>query len=242
MVSLFTKVPLEFVLTKLKEEYDLGNLTLPIPSEQFFSLIRLCVSSTIFQFNNRGFAKKEGVAMGSPLSPVLANLCMEFVEREILSRCDTETKPILWVRYVDDVFIIFRGNEDQLKRLIDISNSILPSIKFTTEVEVDFKLSFLDVLVFRDHNNHNFKFSVYRKATNSESYIHFYSFHSQEIKSNVIMNFALRALRICEPQFIDSEMKHISAIFRSLRYPSHFIERVISRARKNILWVKRRFA
>ena len=232
VTSLFTKVPLEFVLTKLKEEYDAGNLTLPIPCEQFFSLIRLCVSSTIFQFNNKGFAQKEGVAMGSPLSPVLANLCMEFVEREILNRCDIEIKPLLWVRYVDDIFIVFKGNEDQLKKLIDISNSILPSIKFTTEVEVDFKLFFLDVLVFRDCNNNNFKFSVYRKATNSESYIHFYSFHSNGIKSNIIMNFALRALRICEPEYLDSELNHIFATFRGLRYPSHFIERAISRARK----------
>ena len=46
------------------------------------------------------------------------------------------------------------------------------------------------------------------------------------------MNFALRALRICEPEFLDSEINHISATFRSLRYPSHFIEKAISRARK----------
>ena len=46
------------------------------------------------------------------------------------------------------------------------------------------------------------------------------------------MNFALRALRICEPEYLDSEINHISATFRSLRYPSHFIEKAISRARK----------
>ena len=126
--ALFTNVPLEYVLSKLQEEYDLGNISFPIPIEQFFSLIRLCVSSTIFLFDNQGFAQKEGVAMGSPLSPVLANLCMEFVEKEILSRCDPEIKPVMWVRYVDDIFILFKGNGDQLRRLVDFTNSILPSI------------------------------------------------------------------------------------------------------------------
>ena len=176
--------------------------------------------------------------MGSPLSPVLANLCMEFVEKEILSRCDPEIKPVMWVRYVDDIFILFKGNGDQLRRLVDFTNSILPSIKFTTEIEVDFKLAFLDVLVIRDPISNTFKFSVYRKSTNSECYIHFYSGHSKQIKSNVIMNFALRALRICEPEYIDSEIQHISATFRSLRYPQHFIEQAISKARKNYYGLK----
>ena len=47
------------------------------------------------------------------------------------------------------------------------------------------------------------------------------------------MNFALRALRICEPEHIDSEILHISATFKSLRYPQYFIEQAISKARKN---------
>ncbi|XP_064121748.1 uncharacterized protein LOC135226235 [Macrobrachium nipponense] len=152
VTALFTNVPLDYVITKLQEEHDQGNVTFPIPAEQFFSLIRLCVSSTVFQFNNQGFAQKEGVAMGSPLTPVLANICMEFVEKEILNRCDEETKPVLWARYVDDIFIIFKGTDEKLKKLVEIANSILPSIKFTTEVEVDSKLPFLDVLVYRDCN------------------------------------------------------------------------------------------
>ena len=163
---------------------------------------------------------------------------MEFVEKEILSRCDPDIKPVMWVRYVDDIFILFKGNEDQLNRLVDFANSILPSIEFTTEIEVDFKLAFLDVLVIRDCNSNSLKFSVYRKSTNSESYIHFYSGHSKQIKSNVIMNFAIRALRICEPEFIDSEIQHISATFKSLRYPEYFIEQAISKAKKSYYGLK----
>ena len=92
--------------------------------------------------------------------------------------------------------------------------------------------------MIRDCNSNTFKFSVYRKSTNSECYIHFYSGHSKEIKSNVIMNFALRAFRICEPVFIDSEIQHISATFKSLRYPQYFIEQAISKARKNYFGLK----
>ena len=53
-----------------------------------------------------------------------------------------------------------------------------------------------------------------------------------------VMNFTLRALRICDPEYIDSEINHISATFKSLRYPSHFIDRAISRARKTFYGCK----
>ena len=52
------------------------------------------------------------------------------------------------------------------------------------------------------------------------------------------MNFALRALRICEPEFIDSEIQHISATFKSLRYPEYFIEQAISKAKKSYYGLK----
>ena len=70
----------------------------------------------------------------------------------------------MWVRYVDDTFILFKGNEDQLNRLVDFANSIVPSKEFTTEIEVDLKLAFSDVLVIRDCNSNSFEiFSVQKK-------------------------------------------------------------------------------
>ena len=52
------------------------------------------------------------------------------------------------------------------------------------------------------------------------------------------MNFALRALKVCDPEFIDSEIQHILATFRSLRYPQYFIEQAISKAKKNYYGIK----
>ena len=86
--------------------------------------------------------------MGSPLSPILANLCMEFVENEILNNCEPTLKPVIWLRYVDDIFIIFKGTQEDFDRFFRYVNSILPSIKFTVEYENENKLSFLDVLVY----------------------------------------------------------------------------------------------
>ena len=113
VTALFTNVPLEFVLSKLKDKFEEGILSLPIEIDSFLELVRLCVSSTVFSFNNEGYKQKYGVAMGSPLSPILANLCMEFIESEIMENCPLHLKPVVWFRYVDDIFIIFKGTQDQ---------------------------------------------------------------------------------------------------------------------------------
>ena len=199
VTALFTNVPLEFVLSKLKEKCDEDLISFPIPIEKFLDLIRLCVTSTVFSFNGEGFKQKFGVSMGSPLSPILANLCMEFVETEIMENCSPNLRPVIWVRYVDDIFIIFKGNDVDFNDFLTYVNSILPSIQFTVEFEVDNKLPFLDVLVYHDKNSFHFNFSVYRKPTNAESYIHYFSYHSPQIKRNVVMNFVIRAYRICDP-------------------------------------------
>ena len=87
-------------------------------------------------------------------------------------------------------------------------------------------------MVYHDPVSLVFKFSVYRKATNAESYIHFYSYHNKEVKQNIITNFALRALRICDPEYIDQEMSHIKEVFTKLSYPENFICKAVSKARR----------
>ena len=80
----------------------------------------------------------------------------------------------------------------------------------------------------------SFHFSVYRKPTNAENYIHFFSFHSPQIKTNIIVNFVIRAFRICDPQNLDSELLHIRRLFSRLCYPEYFVEKAISKAKRKI--------
>ena len=140
--------------------------------------------------------------------------------------------PLFWVRYVDDIFIIYQHSEDKLREFLEFVNSILPSIKFTVEYEIDGKIPFLDVLVTHDKYENSFSFSVYRKQTNKEGYIHYFSDHSVSIKRNVLSNMFFRAFRICDPKYLDSELDHIRNSFSRLGYPHHFIEQSLSIARK----------
>ena len=67
--------------------------------------------------------------MGSPLSPVIANLYMEHLEENALQTAPLP--PRLWLRYVDDAFVICPHGQDELQRFHEHLNGQHPNIKFT---------------------------------------------------------------------------------------------------------------
>ena len=109
-------------------------------------------------------------------------------------------------------------------------NNVEPSIKFTYELEVNNNLPFLDTLLHRQDDK--ILRSVYRKPTYKNDIIHYYSDHTDKIKSGIIIGFYLRALRICSPEYLDHEMEHIEESSMTLRYPKHFIRSARRKAHK----------
>lgn len=116
-------------------------------------------------------------------------------------------------------------------------NNIHPTIKFKVEWEKDNSLPFLDTLMTR--KNGQLMFQVYRKPTNSNSYIHYFSVHDDSVKLAVISSMFLRAYRICDPAELSSEIDKIFSIFKDLAYPQWFIKKAQLKARKSFYNVNR---
>ena len=92
--------------------------------------------------------------MGSPLSPILANIFLEFYERDKLATV-FDINANTWLRYVDDVFIILPETIN-INQLIEQINSLHPSIQFTYELGYNNSLPFLDTLVIKDQISSKF--------------------------------------------------------------------------------------
>ena len=232
VVSLFTNIPLEKVLDFITTKGEEGLNSFQIPVGKICELIKLCVRDSYFSFDNKIYQQTFGVAMGSSLSPILANLYMEFYEVSLLPRINvTGVKIVLWKRYVDDIFALLKLDDvDSLNTFLLALNSKEPSIKFTLEKSQNNTLPFLDVSI--ENMQDNFKTKVYRKSTHTNSYIHFFSHHSTEIKRDVITGLFLRAYRICVPLCLDDELHHIRSSFEELAYPNWFIDSAHKKARK----------
>ena len=107
-------------------------------------ILTFYVETTNFRIESDIYQQEEGLAMGSPLSPVLANIYMENFEEMALG--STSLKQFMWFRYVNDIFFLWPHQED-VQTLLDHMNSVQPSIQFTMEKDQDNKLPFLNVLV-----------------------------------------------------------------------------------------------
>ncbi len=116
--------------------------------------------------------------MGSLLGPLFANIFMSFHEKSWLYNCPSIFKPILYGRYVDDCFLLFRSL-DHVPLFLNYLNHQHPNISFTSELE-NGKLPFLDVDITRP--NGKFSTSVYRKPTFTGL---FTNFHSSSIKRRI---------------------------------------------------------
>jgi hypothetical protein len=97
--------------------------------------------------DDKFFQQKDGMAMGSSLSPISSNIYMEHSEKVALD--STQHKPSLWLRYVEDTFVVWPHGPERLQNFLSHLNSLRPSIQFTMETESDTVIPFMDVLVIR---------------------------------------------------------------------------------------------
>ena len=142
-------------------------------------LLRMALQNNFFNFDGKIYKQTDGVAMGSPLGPSLANAFLCFHEQIWLNDCPEDFKPVYYRRYVDDIFALFRS-PDHLEKFTNYLNSKHKNIKFTYEKESNNSLPFLDILISRSENG--FKTSVYHKPTFSGVYSNFNSFIYDEYK------------------------------------------------------------
>ena len=153
--------------------------------------------------------------MGSPLSGVLACIYLEFLESGPFKYIISNTPH--YFRYIDDIY----PHDLNLHSITDKLNNVEPSLKFTYELEYNYTLPFLDILLIKNINNLEFK--VYRKPTCKNDHIHFYSHHNNNTKSGIIIGFYLRALRIWSSKYLNDEFIHIENSFLNPQYPKSFI-------------------
>ena len=154
---------------------------------------------------------------------------MEEFEVKALSSCSYP--PSLWLRFVDDTFVITKADSQPLLHHI---NNQDPHIQFTVEESTQQgTLPFLDTLVTIEPNN-IFSTTVYRKPTHTDQYLHWDSNHDITAKQSVYITLAHRAKIISSNQeILDKELQQIRMALQACQFPNWALNQLHQRFLNN---------
>ena len=161
VTSLFTSIPLQETIDVAINLIFNHNPNLNITKNERKILFLFATSQTHLIFNGKFYNQIDGVAMGSPLAPVLANIFTGFYESKWLNEYNLN-KPKFYLKYVDDILAAFSKEQDSLN-FLNFLNKRHPNIKFTIEKQINHSIAFLDVFI-SGINNQNLTLQAYHKS------------------------------------------------------------------------------
>jgi len=217
VVSLFTNVPLENVYEGISNRWHLIERNTSIPKKEFVRVIKLILDSTYFSFDKIIYKQIFGTPMGSPLSPIIADLVLRDLETKAINKLPFELP--LYRRYVDD--ILLATHFDQLGIILDTFNSFHDRLQFTLEISVNKRINFLDVTIILD--DQKIVFDRYEKPTNTGRYINYHSQHPVSQKRSIIYGLVDRTILLSHPSFHEKNLKSIINILLKNCFPLPFI-------------------
>ena len=239
VTSLYTNIPNEEGMQVIRELLHNKRPTHGIyPSNWALNqLLEFVLTKNNFTFNDLHYLQVGGTAMGTRVAPTYAILYMgDFEQKHIYTY---SLQPILYLRFIDDVFMLWTHGETQLLRFIDHVNGANDNIKFTHEFSRH-QVSFLDTMV--NFRQGELVTDLYSKPTDRHNYLHYNSAHPQSCKTSIPYSQFLRVRRICSTKA--DYIRHVldlSRVFLRRNYPEPLIRQAaltVLRMKRDTLLVK----
>ena len=193
------------------------------------------MKDSFFLFDDIYYEQVDGVAMGSPLGPTLANIFLCYWEEIWIEKCPKQFRPVYYNRFMDDTFLLF-SSENHVLKFHKYINSRHKNMTFTYEIEANNSLAFLDVLITRGET---FCTSLYRKPTFSGLYSNFKSFMPDSYKKGLVYTLLHRAFILCcSWSKFHEEVTFLKKTFRKNIFPEFFIDKCVKTFLDKILIAK----
>ena len=166
--------------------------------------------------------------MGTKAAPNYAiNACNHFENQHVYTNAK---QPLLWVRYIDDIFVLWQHGPVELTKFINHLNTCHQSFKFTHEQSLT-QVNFLDTTVRKDEHGKLYT-TLYTKPTDAHMYLHYTSSDPTHCKTGLPYSQFLRVRRICSTEDdFDHHAKTMSVHFQKRGYPLDLINEARNKAK-----------
>ena len=193
-------------------------------------LANLVLTKNYFTFNKKLYGQIQGTAISTRMAPSYANIFMKYVEIQLIET--SPKKPTLWLRFIDDIFMIWGHGKQAWEDFIHLSNNIHPTIKFAFN-NSETEIAFLDTIIYRGKDNQILT-RLYHKPTDIQTIpIHYNSAHPWKQKRSVPYGLLIRCKGICsEDIHFNKESKAIVQQLMSRRYPMNLLQEALEKVKK----------
>ena len=141
-------------------------------------------------------------------------------------------QPLVWLRYIDNIFFIWTHGEESLKKFLDKLNGFNQYIKFTYEYSVE-NISFLDLKV--GLKDGKIATELHMKPTDRHQYLRFSSVRPNHTKRSVVFSQSLRVSRLCSNESdFERNKEKMRSWFVKGEYPEKLIDSEIKKVKFNI--------
>ena len=219
-----------------------------IPSDFIMKLLEIILKFNIFEFDKEFYIQLIGVAMGCVPAVSFANIFMakkidpKILEAAMKFSTDNSNPVTFLKRFIDDIFMVWRGSIDDLHKFLKMLNQIHPTIKFTASHTTPDNVThscdcppaksipFLDTSCSVSDNN--IKTTLFKKPTDRNQYLLPSSCHPAHVTENIPYSLALRIVRICsDPEDRESNFQKLKQMLLERDYKPKIIDAAINRAR-----------
>ena len=193
--SLYTNMKLDLIFESIQKLFLL-HPDPTRPDHALLRLLKLTLYNNDFEFNGQFFLQICGIAMGRGYAPASSNIYLRDFDHAAMN--DFYIKPLLYSRFLDDIFSVWPGTHSQLLEFQSFLNNLIPGIKVTFTVRHQI-IEFLDTYIYKHTDNNGYctlQTKVYFKPTDTHQLLHRKSFHPQHTFKSIIRSQYIRFKRI----------------------------------------------
>jgi hypothetical protein len=235
VTSLYTVIDHDEGIQSIREAVDKHGSRDNIPSHIICRFLEFILKYNVFKFMDQLYIQTKGTAMGTPVAPQYANIFLDNIEKRFLNEFYEShgTKPLVWWRYLDDIFMIWTEGEDQLSKFIEALQNFTKTKNMSTSLQFEVNMSreevtFLDTTIRL--NNGCLTSDLYSKPTDSHFFLRRDSCHPNHCKTGLIYSQFLRLKRICST--------NEAFLRRALEFRRYFLNRGYTRHQIDTAYLK----
>lgn len=230
VISMFTNIPIDHMIDLIGERrmeiLSLFGIEFVLFRTIMLFLLKECA---VFSWNNTSYKQRDSLAMGSPLSPILAKILMTKLLQVTLP--SLQLQPKFLALYVDDSFWIVKKN--QVEIILNSLNEYHNKIKFTVEKEIDSRISFLDVLITKRSDQLVNRW--YKKPYASSRLLNYFSYHELSCILETAKAYVRMVLTLSDGIYFYENKTILEDILRKNSFPE---TEIIAIMRENYTFMK----